>query len=222
MINSASRAELRDIPVQDSEESLVVLNAHESGFVVSLEKTSRSFQHLDESSCFVRETVARMLHDARSNLPKGLTLKIVDAYRPPAAQEAIWNELHDQLKKEHLNWSELQLNEETNKWVAPLDSVPPHTTGGAIDLTLVNDAGEELNMGTLINSTVPEAETLCKSISPLAKKNREILIRALSNAGFVNYGREWWHWSYGDKRWAAALHKKTALYGTTTLFSKPL
>lgn len=43
-------------------------------------------------------------------------------------------------------------------------------------------------------------------------KNRLILLRAMQRAGFVNYPTEWWHFSYGDKMWAAYCNKKTAVY----------
>ena len=36
---------------------------------------------------------------------------------------------------------------------------------------------------------------------------------SLINAGFVNYPAEWWHFSYGDKMWAAYGNKKSAMYG---------
>ena len=35
----------------------------------------------------------------------------------------------------------------------------------------------------------------------------------MQRAGFVNYPAEWWHFSYGDKMWAAYSHKEYAIYG---------
>lgn len=35
----------------------------------------------------------------------------------------------------------------------------------------------------------------------------------MTSAAFVNYPSEWWHWSYGDKYWAAMLNRPYALYG---------
>jgi D-alanyl-D-alanine dipeptidase len=34
----------------------------------------------------------------------------------------------------------------------------------------------------------------------------------MTEAGFVNYPLEWWHWSYGDKYWAR-VSAATAVYG---------
>jgi D-alanyl-D-alanine dipeptidase len=46
-----------------------------------------------------------------------------------------------------------------------------------------------------------------------ARHNREVMAAALSEAGFVNYPTEWWHWSYGDRYWALATGAPSALFG---------
>tara|TARA_B100000965_G_C19363046_1_gene656868 strand:- start:281 stop:586 length:306 start_codon:yes stop_codon:yes gene_type:complete len=80
-----------------------------------------------------------------------------------------------------------------------------HPTGGAIDITLVND-GIEVDMGTEFNDVPTEPENLTylysTYISDTAKANRKILIDCMEKVGFVNYPTEWWHWSYGDCYWA--------------------
>ncbi len=63
-------------------------------------------------------------------------------------------------------------------------------------------------MGTPVNAS-PEASdngcfTAAPNISRTARANRDILTRALSAAGLVNYPTEWWHWSFGDCYWALA------------------
>jgi D-alanyl-D-alanine dipeptidase len=35
----------------------------------------------------------------------------------------------------------------------------------------------------------------------------------MSRAGFTNYPKEYWHWSYGDVMWAELNNKNTAIYG---------
>ena len=50
-------------------------------------------------------------------------------------------------------------------------------------------------------------------ISPEARRNRELLRRALSGAGLTNYPGEWWHWSYGEPGWAVRTGQPHALYG---------
>ena len=53
-----------------------------------------------------------------------------------------------------------------------------------------------------------------KKIPEYIQKNREILFKAMKKAGFSNYSKEWWHWSYGDRGWAMRENKKFAIYGT--------
>jgi zinc D-Ala-D-Ala dipeptidase len=84
--------------------------------------------------------------------------------------------------------------------------VAPHTTGGAVDLTLMDKNGEPIEMGTEVNASPLKSDyatyTAAKNISKWAKKNRALLSEVMIEAGFVNYPTEWWHWSYGDKYWA--------------------
>ena len=48
----------------------------------------------------------------------------------------------------HSDWSKEKIREETSKIVAPIDIVPPHSTGGTIDLTIIRSNGNQLKMGT--------------------------------------------------------------------------
>ncbi|CAG2335316.1 dipeptidase [Burkholderia sola] len=50
-------------------------------------------------------------------------------------------------------------------------------------------------------------------ISRAAARNRQILIDAPIRAGFTNYPSEWWHWSFGDRYWAAIQNESHAIYG---------
>ena len=46
-----------------------------------------------------------------------------------------------------------------------------------------------------------------------ARAARDLLARALTDAGLVNYPTEWWHWSFGDRYWALVTGAPVALYG---------
>lgn len=43
-------------------------------------------------------------------------------------------------------------------------------------------------------------------------RNRQLLVDVMTSAGFVNYGHDWWHYSYGDRYWAYATGSDTAIY----------
>jgi D-alanyl-D-alanine dipeptidase len=117
------------------------------------------------------------------------------------------------LKKKHPHWNPEKLRDETSKCVAPLDIIPPHSTGGAIDLSIIGPDGRQLDMGTHLGRFNETTHTNSNKISGLARKNRNLLIKVMTRAGFINYPTEWWHWSYGDQYWAAALKKKSSIYG---------
>jgi D-alanyl-D-alanine dipeptidase len=89
-------------------------------------------------------------------------------------------------------------------------------TGGAVDLTLIDENGLTLNMGTDFNAeplkTQNATYTAAQNISIEALRNRQLLMSVMSKAGFVNYPTEWWHWSYGDKYWALQTGNLEAIY----------
>jgi D-alanyl-D-alanine dipeptidase len=62
---------------------------------------------------------------------------------------------------------------------------------------------------------VPAAfcETRHAQLSATAKANRLLLAQAMQAEGFVNYAREWWHYSYGDRYWAWLTGRPHAIYG---------
>jgi D-alanyl-D-alanine dipeptidase len=43
--------------------------------------------------------------------------------------------------------------------------------------------------------------------------NRRLLFQAMTRAGFTNYPGEWWHFDYGNQRWANVSGSDTAVYG---------
>ncbi|MFV2101792.1 M15 family metallopeptidase [Micromonospora sp. LOL_024] len=105
---------------------------------------------------------------------------------------------------------------ETTKFVSPVE-VAPHSTGGAVDLTLRSADGVELDMGTAVDAT-PEASgdacfTAAPSIGATVRQHRQILVDALPRVGLVNYPTEWWHWSYGDRYWALLTGAARTRYG---------
>jgi hypothetical protein len=89
--------------------------------------------------------------------------------------------------------------------------------GAAVDLTLVDSRGAELDLGTPIDATPEQSGGRCyfaaEGISAEARANRDLLARVLGREGLVNYPTEWWHYSYGDRYWALATGAGAALYG---------
>jgi D-alanyl-D-alanine dipeptidase len=108
---------------------------------------------------------------------------------------------------------------------API-GVALHGSGAAIDLTLVDLFGRELDMGAPLHSTLEESAGRCfldaPDISAVARERRIQLSRVLTDAGLINYPGGWWHWSYGDRYWALVTGAGAAHYGPVRDLDGPL
>jgi D-alanyl-D-alanine dipeptidase len=163
----------------------------------------------------VRAGLAARIATAQLLLPPGRRLQVVEGHRSPSDQRAIWNRYAREVAEQHPGVDELQRRRLTSRFVSPID-VAPHVAGAAIDVTLVDRAGRPIDMGTPIDATPEESDGRCwfdARVSDEARTERDLLAHALRGAGLVNYPTEWWHWSYGDRYWAWALHAPAALYG---------
>ncbi len=107
-----------------------------------------------------------------------------------------------------------------SRYVSPPE-IAPHSAGAAVDLTLADADGRELDLGTRMNASPEESAGACytqaATITAEAREHRDILGAALTSAGLVNYPTEWWHWSYGDRYWALESGAIAACYGPKEL-----
>ena len=106
----------------------------------------------------------------------GCKLKIFDAFRPHEAQVALWETAVDKL------------------YVADPQLGSNHTRGTAIDLTLVDAHGQELDMGTGFDHMSALSHHFSEQVSPAAQANRLLLLNTMEQAGFVHLPHEWWHY----------------------------
>lgn len=164
----------------------------------------------------VRRELARRLRAADQALPDGFHLCVAEGLRPVETQRAIIEDYVNTLRVEFPAAGDAELAELSARYVAPVE-VAPHVAGAAVDLTLVNDAGIDLDMGTVIDATPEQSDGAIRfdapGISAIARANRDLLARALESAGLENYPHEWWHWSYGDRYWAFRSGADHALFG---------
>jgi D-alanyl-D-alanine dipeptidase len=163
----------------------------------------------------VRSGLADRLTAARAALPAGLDLRVVEGHRSVADQRAIIDEYSAQLRVLHPDADGVELTRLYSRFVAPV-AVAPHVAGAAVDLTLVDDAGAELWMGTPVDATPEQSGGACffgADVDGEARRNRTVLADVLAGAGLVNYPTEWWHWSYGDRCWALMSGADHAVYG---------
>jgi D-alanyl-D-alanine dipeptidase len=96
-------------------------------------------------------------------------------------------------------------------------NIPPHSTGGAVDIELIDKDSNLIDFGMAIkdwNKVDPDiCQTYSPKISTQAAQNRKMLLDVMYEQEFVNYPYEWWHFSYGDRLWAYLMDKREAFYG---------
>lgn len=175
----------------------------------------------NKSPYCLRQGVVRALLEAQFLLEKrypGWKIKVYDAYRPVAVQQHMVNYTFNSLVKE-LDLYEHQLSAQQRQdlwgkvyqlWAAPsLDRTmpPPHSTGAAVDVTIINDLGEPLDMGGEIDELSARSHpdyyiSDRDGESQQYQFNRQLLSRIMTNSGFVRHPQEWWHFSLGDQMWA--------------------
>lgn len=162
-----------------------------------------------------RAGLAERLADAANALPAGLDLLIVEAFRSPTRQRGYWDGYRADLQAHYPGLADPRLHKLASRWVAPPE-VAPHCTGGAVDLTLCEADGTELDLGSPLDATPEQSAGTCftaAAVPRAAAANRALLVEVLSRAGLVNYPTEWWHWSYGERYWAFGTGAAHARYG---------
>ena len=172
------------------------------------------------AGALVRRGVASRLAAAQALLSGGLRLRVAAGHRSAGAQQAIINRYSAEVCAARPGVSPAELHDLVSRFVAPL-GVAPHVAGAAVDLTLVDAHGEEVDMGTPIDATPEQSGGACyfasTDISRFARSHRRLLGTVLTWSGFVNYPTEWWHWSYGDRYWALLTGAAAATYGPVAL-----
>jgi D-alanyl-D-alanine dipeptidase len=142
----------------------------------------------------LRQGVLDRLLRAQTLLPEGLRLLFVEGYRPPALQRSYFEEYADELRAGHPQWPGDRIRSAASHYVSPPE-IAPHTAGAAVDLTLADTDGRELDLGTPMNASPEQSDGACYTAAPgitdEARANRAVLGGALSAAGLVNYPTEW-------------------------------
>lgn len=131
--------------------------------------------------CLLRKDVALRLLEVQRDLRKmGLGLKIWDGYRPLSVQKKMWEKVHD------------------HRYVADPAKGSNHNRGAAVDVTLVDKFGNELEMPTGFDDFSEKAGSDYPEVSAEAKKNRELLKKVMMKHGFMPIKSEWWHFNDKD------------------------
>jgi D-alanyl-D-alanine dipeptidase len=198
---------LTKIPIRDNGEPLVDLCRECPGIVVSACPT------------YARRSIAGMLNHAQSLLPEGIKLRVHTALRTTEMQSnGYWGHFKS-LQEKHPEWPKSIVRREANKFWHPPDvpkAPPGHCTGGAVDVALLDAEDNRIDVTSVAKEGADAQPTYALHLTPVAKANRALLIRVMTEAGFSNCYDEWWHWSFGDCAWAVRLGFPEAIYGWVT------
>lgn len=135
----------------------------------------------DCGQCFLRLKTVRSLIKANEDfIGKGYRIKLFDCYRPLDIQKKMWEIVPNPT------------------YVADPKKGSIHNRGGAVDITLVNEKGEALDMGTGFDFFGPEAGHDYKELSKEVKSNRKLLRRVMQRNNFRIFNSEWWHYNLRD------------------------
>ncbi|MCR8147715.1 M15 family metallopeptidase, partial [Pseudomonas aeruginosa] len=174
--------------------------------------------------CHARGEVFERLLRVAAALPGGVRLVVLDAWRPFAVQQYLYDSLSSALAAHYPRAGEAELERLTRQFVSPPSSSreapSPHLTGGAVDVTLCDAQGRWLDMGSAFDEAVPASYTAYfeRLAEPDTRQrrvrdHRRLLYHAMLDAGFSNLPSEWWHYDFGDQLWAWHTGATQALFG---------
>ena len=180
----------------------------------------------------LREEVVKRLvkvNDFLKSKNNSLSLLIYDSWRPIEVQKFMFNRAFElECKKldiktplKNKRTYSLVLKKVEQFWAYPsLDEKcpPPHSTGGALDVSLSDKYGNLYDMGSGIDqmdeTSKPEFyENVDNEEAIIWNSRRKLLKEIMLKFEFVQHPNEWWHFSYGDQLWAWKNKKANALYG---------
>lgn len=209
------------IPIDECGEVLVPIPLERFGWISPHPYQALGAPYGHQSPFFLRQQVLERLLQAQQVLQQhqpGWRFLIFDAYRPLAVQQFMVDYTLTELAQARgLSLPDLSpqvrqtLLEEVHQFWAPPSpnpaTPPPHSTGAAIDLTLQDERGQPVPMGSPIDEISPRSHPQYFGDRPDQESqtfhhHRQLLWRALSATNFQQHPNEWWHFSWGDQLWA--------------------
>ena len=135
-----------------------------------------------KARCLLRDPVARSIQRAQDALKtQGYGLKLFDCYRPLSVQKAMWKIFPD------------------GRYVANPATGSHHNRGAAVDVTLVDSQGRDLEMPSEFDEFTDRAHRNSPAMTDTARKHVQILTTALEAQGLTTIDSEWWH--YDGPNW---------------------
>ncbi|WP_235922018.1 M15 family metallopeptidase [Flavobacterium phycosphaerae] len=184
-LDSKKSPVLLDITQESDENAFVNLKNYSNDFVFDM-KYATADNFLKEKvypcdECFLKvKTIKSLLEANKAFLEKGYRIKLYDCYRPRDIQKKMWKIVPDA------------------NYVANPKKGSIHNKGGAVDISLVDSLGVELNMGTKFDFFGEEAGHNYQKLSEEILNNRKFLKEIMLQHNFKSFDSEWWHYNLNN------------------------
>ena len=146
----------------------------------------------DRPRCYLHTDAEKLLSNAVELAAQlSLKIRIYDAFRPSEAQWVLWRHSPDP------------------NFLADPNIGSPHSRGVAIDVTLLDTSGQELDMGTGFDEFSDLSHHGNSGISTVARRNRMLLLGIMTAAGWDFFKNEWWHYQLFNSKTYQLLSNRT-------------
>lgn len=209
---------LKEVVLHESDEPLLYLRAHlDPRIAIDLAELPIELTEAEHNSrLYLRRGIVERLNRVQAALPEGFLLCVRDPLR---TEDIVWKlyraYVTNAMKEQNIDEATADLYVR-NILALPDDPVTPgHMTGGAIDVVLLHADGSRAQM-VVDYELIPRKEQMftdCPGLPEHVVYHRQLLKKHMEEEGFLNYFREYWHYSFGDSYWAVRRKHKVAHYG---------
>ena len=180
-VNGVAQNKSTDVAIAVHDTTFVNLKEYSSSFMYDMRyATEDNFLQAkvyDCDECYLRyKTVKALLKANEAFQKKGYTIKIFDCYRPLDIQKRMWKIVPNP------------------KYVADPSKGSIHNRGAAVDITLIDSAGKDLDMGTPFDFFGKESAHTYDKLAVTILANRFLLKTIMEENGFKAFTSEWWHY----------------------------
>jgi D-alanyl-D-alanine dipeptidase len=185
--------------------------------------TARKIAGYEAEECILKRDVAAALGRVQQAIkPRGLSLKVLDCYRPQRASRAMLAWANDRAETPAQKRYYPKFNKRDLFRLGYIAAQSGHSTGAVVDLTLAEIAADNsaafdpaksyaectaaadkrapegsVDMGTGFDCFDTASHTSSGAITAQQREWRQTLKEAMRRQGFANYSKEWWHYSMG-------------------------
>ena len=184
-------------------EGFICLNDLDTTIIIDLKYATQSnftgkiVRGYKSNSAILSKDASNALINAQKDFKKlGYSLIVFDAYRPQSVVNFFyeWSKnLNDTINK---NSYYPYINKSQLFDLGYIAKKSGHSRGSTVDVSLIDlSTSKQIDMGGIYDFFGIKSSTFYSEISELQKNNRMILYNVMTDNGFINYSKEWWHFT---------------------------